>query len=762
MNRLFQRQLAQATGESGSVDLELLADLVTTAYEDADRDRIRTDRSISLMADELQSANSRMLEAFTIVPEGLVLLDAAGRFVLFNQTFVALNDTAADKIAIGRKFSEFIRTAVERGHYLDAIGREEEWLAERLGQGKSNSTEQAIVGNRWVRLNERRTPDGGSISVLTEITQFKHREELLKKRSEQLVEAQRLGKTGDWSYRFGDNKLWWSPQAYELLGYDPAAGDTLPPPSWGDDADRVLASQAEVMRSRRTSTVDVKIKRGDGTIADVVVTSKLMIGANGEMAGITGAIQDISDRKIAEEKLKSLAYFDPLTGLANRALFHREINDVLTHCGQTGTQAALLLLDLDRFKEVNDSLGHLSGDELLTKVAQLISRLIGNRGFFARLGGDEFAILMRDCGDRIAVAGIGGSIIEAVSGPVRLDRGEVNISTSIGVAMIPEDGKNAMDLQRNADLALYRAKENGRACMTFFQIEMNEIVQQKAELARELRRAITENLGLKVHYQPQVSLLDRQVVGFEALLRWNHPTLGDVSPAKFVPIAESSQLICDLGIWVLRQAVVQAKSWLDAGEPPRKISVNVSSAQIWQTDFPGDVSRILLETGFPPHLLCLELTESLLVDYAEGRARNVLSALKELGVELALDDFGTDYSSLGYLTQLPFDQIKIDRVFVDGIARSERARKLLGGIVALGRGLGMTVVTEGVESAEELAVVEQFGCDLVQGYVFSPAVAAQAALEFARSPTASVLPGEADMVGEADFSMDKKQRLVAR
>jgi diguanylate cyclase (GGDEF)-like protein len=737
MRRLFQRQLAKATKEPGKVDLDLLADLVTAAYEEADRDRKRTDRSISLMADELQRTHARLLDAFKVVPEGLVLLDAEGRYVLFNKKILELYDTEADRIVVGASFADSVRAGVERGHYLDAIGREEQWLAERLDRNKQDrcSTEQHLKGDRWVRVDERRTADGGSIGVRVDITEARRREEILKKRSEQLVEAQRLAKTADWSYKLGDRDVWWSPQLYELLAYDPAtftptrdavlAGDRL------DGIERLVASQADVLRSGTSKSVDVKINRGDGTVADVVVTSSPMTDDDGRTIGFVGTMQDITDRKIAEEKLEKLAYFDPLTGLANRSMFHREVNDVLTRCGRTGSQAALLLLDLDRFKEVNDSLGHASGDELLARVAQLISRALGNSHFFARLGGDEFAIVTQGGTDRAAVERLAEEIIATVSGSILLDRGEVSIGTSIGVAMIPGDGGNLTDLQRNADLALYRAKESGRGRLVFFEPGLNTAVQHKIAIARELRRAITENVGLHVHYQPQVSLSNGAVTGFEALMRWNHPTLGNIPPAEFIPIAESSQLISDLGLWILRQAALQAKAWLDAGETAREIAVNVSAAQIWHTDFVYEVAEVLKETGLPPHLLCLELTESLLADHAGGRVRGVLTALKRLGVTLALDDFGTGYSSLGYLTQLPFDTIKIDRIFVDGIANSESARKLLEGIIALGRGLGMTIVAEGAETAEEVAILGEFRCDLVQGYIFARPAPAEDALRSA-------------------------------
>ncbi|MDO9564374.1 MAG: EAL domain-containing protein [Bradyrhizobium sp.] len=568
-----------------------------------------------------------------------------------------------------------------------------------------------------------------------ELTAQNHRlieqEEALQQRSKELASAQRLGKIGDWSYRLGDTELWWSPEIFRLLRYDPASfhtsRDAVLSTYLGDGARRVIESQSDVMRTGSAKSVDAKVRCGDGSVCDVVVSSQAMTNDEGHTTGFFGTIQDITDRKVAEEQLEKLAYYDPLTGLANRTLFQRELNDSLGRCGRAGTQAALLLLDLDRFKEVHDSLGHAAGDELLTKVTNLISRVVERGHFLCRLGGDEFAIIMPDYHDIAEVKKLAGAVIAAVGGSIQLDRGEANIGTSIGIALIPQHGSNVGDLQRNADLALYRAKEEGRGRFSFFETGMSEAVQHKIALARDLRHAVDENIGLTVHYQPQVDLVTDRVTGFEALMRWTHPTFGTVPPSEFIPIAESSQLICDLGLWITRQATQQAKVWLDAGEPAREVAVNVSAAQIWNTDITADVARILDETGLPPHLLCLELTESLLADHTEARFRNVLVGLKELGVTLALDDFGTNYSSLGYLTQLPFDKLKIDRLFVDGITEAARARKLLEGIIALGRGLGMTIVAEGAEKLEEVEILRTFGCDMVQGYVFArPTLAADA------------------------------------
>jgi diguanylate cyclase (GGDEF)-like protein len=737
MRRLFARQVARATGPGGRLDLDALADLVEAAYVEAERDRERTDRAISLMADELQEANARLLDAFEVVSEGLVLLDPKGRYVLFNRKFLELYDTAADAIKVGGSFSDSLRLGVERGHYLQAVGREEEWLAERVARHKGNHSafEQHLRGDRWVRVEERRTANGGSIGIRVDITDLKRREEALRKRSEELLEAQRIGRIADWSFLLGQKTVWWSPQVYDLLGLPVADRDPTVDEALGrcsdDVAQRLFEAHSRIARSREIVSIDAQMRRGDGTFGDFVVTSKPILDEAARIVGFSGTIQDISERKSLERELETLAYFDPLTGLANRALFRKEVNDVLTRCTRTGQKAALLLLDLDGFKEVNDSLGHSSGDELLCRVAQIISPMLGPNCFFARLGGDEFAVIMSDVPNEAAVEKLAAAIIKRLSQPFLLERGDVAIGTSIGIAMMPRDGSNLSDVQRNADLALYRAKDEGRARHEFFRPEMSSAVQYKLVLAKELRQAISRSVGLSARYQPQVDATTGRVNAFEGLLRWNHPTLGAIPPSEFIPIAESSQLICDLGLWILREACRQAVTWSRAGATTCEVAINVSAAQIWHSDFPREVDAILRDTGLKPSLLCLELTESLLADRTERRIRTVLADLKGLGVTLALDDFGTGYSSLGYLTQLPFDKLKIDKVFIDQIVSSERSRSLLEGIIALGRGLNMKTVAEGAEHAEQVAILLELGCDVIQGYAFAPPLEPEQAMQFA-------------------------------
>lgn len=560
----------------------------------------------------------------------------------------------------------------------------------------------------------------------SDITELKAAEAMLDQRTRALQEAHRLGRIGTWSYRLDTGRSTWAPELYQLLGVEP----DLFEPSYettrhyflGDDADRFRDLQKRVLRTRGTEAIDLRIRHPDGTAHDLAVICKADM-AHDKVIGIIGTVQDVTDRKEAERQLELLAYGDPLTGLANRALFKSKLAALIASCADSGRRGALLLIDLDRFKEVNDSLGHAAGDELLVRVAAVLRRELGAKVFIARLGGDEFAVLNE--GPAVTateMTRLAERIIASLSGPVELTEGEAFIGATIGIACLPEQGATVEIAMRNADQALYKAKEAGRGRATLFEPVYAEIVEQKLDLRRHLRHAV-ETGALQAHYQPQVDLRTGRVAGFEALLRWTHPERGPISPSEFIPIAESSGLIVDLGLWVLRETCRQGRIWLDAGLPSWTMSVNVSPAQLWNQDFETAVSAVLAETGFPAESLCLELTENLFADSAEQRINRTLTALSGLGIRLALDDFGSGYSSLGYLTRLPFDRLKVDRAFVDGISTTQEKRKLLEGIIALSRGLGMTVVAEGAELPAEVSVLGELDCNLVQGFAFSQPVA---------------------------------------
>jgi diguanylate cyclase (GGDEF)-like protein len=560
------------------------------------------------------------------------------------------------------------------------------------------------------------------MGIVQDVTLARESELALKARSQSLAEAQSIGRIGDWSYRLGATYVVWSPEIFALLKYQPDTFDTTREAVMGlyqgESRERVLEAQAEVMRTGEVRAVDVQALLGDGKIADFTVTSKADSDERGNVIGFSGTIQDISERKSAERELEKLAYFDPLTGLANRALFQRTLRRELDRLVQNGSSGALLLLDLDRFKEVNDSLGHAAGDELLVRTAESLKRHLPASAFLSRLGGDEFAIVLTGC-DRDGASRVGADVVRLLAEPVELKLGEVQIGASIGAVMIPEDGTQREILLRNADLALYQAKDDGRSCTRFFTSELSDTVQEKTAIAKDLRRALAVDDQLFVVFQPQVDLRVGRVSGFEALLRWRHPVRGLIPPSAFIPIAESSSLIADLGLYVLRASCMQMKQWIDAGHPARDVAVNVSPAQIWQSDFESDVKQVLMEADLPPHYLTLEVTEGVFIREAEGRVGQALNGLKALGVKLALDDFGTGYSSLGYLNRLPFDKLKIDRRFIAGVHRNPERLNLLKGIIELGLGLGMTTVAEGAELMEEVRALRSLNCHVVQGYVFS-------------------------------------------
>lgn len=597
------------------------------------------------------------------------------------------------------------------------------------------------------------------LGVVQDMSGLKSVQAELEKRTATLDEAQAMGGMGDWQYDLASRALTWSSQLYAILRVDRerftpserTVGDICP----ASDAQLIASEHELVLREGLSSRIDVQARRGDGTLGYYSMVTKPTFNSRGAISGMFGTVQDITERKHTEKQLRMLAYYDPLTGLANRALFSRELQATMTRVHEKGGSAALLLLDLDHFKEVNDTLGHAAGDELLCRVARGLKEMFDERGFVARLGGDEFAVIINDYASVNCLNKKAQSIVSRLSGVLKLKRGEVVTGTSLGIALIPQDGGNAEEALRHADLALYMAKGEGRGKALFFEPAMSRSMQARLHMARDLRAAV-EAGTLETRYQGQIDLHSGKVVGFETLVRWKHPVRGYISPAEFIPVAESSSLICDIGLWVLRDACKTARGWLDAGEPERMISVNVSAAQIWQSDFEDDVLRIVAQTNYPPHLLCLELTESAFADHGEGRVQEVLVRLKAAGIRLALDDFGTGYSSLGYLNELPFDELKIDRCFVSGVHKSPEKARLLQGIIALGKGLGMRVVGEGAEAAGEIDLLRAFNCDMVQGFAYMRPEMAQDALACA-DQIEFKLAEEAAALGEMDVDVDLRR-----
>lgn len=443
----------------------------------------------------------------------------------------------------------------------------------------------------------------------------------------------------------------------------------------------------------------------------------------GSFKGFRGVGSDVTEQRESSEKIAYLARYDTLTGLPNRMMLTEALGDALRYADQWKTRCAFLMIDLDRFKAVNDSLGHHIGDKMLAQVSQRLQSVMSENEQVGRLGGDEFAVVIRDAAKPGYVRNLALDIIAAVSAPYTVDNHTLYIGASVGSALGPRDGNNVETIMRNADLALYRAKDEGGGEHCAFQPTLHSNAEERLKVEASLRNAIG-NEELEVHFQPVVNAKSESVVSFEALLRWNSSSHGFVSPAKFIPLAEDTRLIVPIGDWVLREACRHAASWPD----DIKVAVNVSGEQLLEPNFPKTVVRALADANLPAHRLEVEVTESVFL--RDGRtARQTLEEIMALGCSVALDDFGTGYSSLGYLRTLRFSTIKVDRSFVQGAAqKSPESLAIIHAVVAMAQSLEMSTTAEGVEDEEQATMVRELGCTKIQGFYFGRPMPAKEAL----------------------------------
>jgi diguanylate cyclase (GGDEF)-like protein/PAS domain S-box-containing protein len=430
-----------------------------------------------------------------------------------------------------------------------------------------------------------------------------------------------------------------------------------------------------------------------------------------------GIFSDISEQKASAQRIHQLAYYDVLTGLPNRALLLDRCELALARSARAGKRMAVLFLDLDRFKHINDSLGHPVGDALLKAVARRLRETLREPDTIARLGGDEFVVLLENLDFPPDAEVAARRIVDAFREPFRLEEHTLSVGTTVGISLYPDHGQDVTSLFKFADLALYKAKESGRGDFRFFEARFNEAAHHRMRLENELRLALQRG-ELTLHYQPVFELRQGRLAGCEALLRWQHPELGSVSPAMFIPVAEDSGLIVPIGAWVLEQACRQARRWLDAGLRLGSMAVNLSGVQIQRDDLADSVQAALAASGLPPALLELEISEAYVMRHAERDLRQ-LTQLRALGVSLAVDDFGTGQSSLAHLRRLPVGKLKVDRSFMADIDRDQAGATVTRAVIGLGHGLGLTVVAEGVETEAQEQFLREQGCDLVQGFRYS-------------------------------------------
>lgn len=454
-----------------------------------------------------------------------------------------------------------------------------------------------------------------------------------------------------------------------------------------------------------------------GGVAPVLISISAVLDDVYDVTHYVAVCNDISRYKDYEERLQYLALHDALTQLPNRALFQDRFRDAIARAGRHKTGVGLLFIDLDRFKAVNDSLGHQVGDVLLQSVAERLTSCLRATDTVARLGGDEFAVLLDELADSLDAAAAAQKLLDALAHPFQQDGHELFTSASIGISCYPDDGDDVHELLRNADTAMYKAKEHGRNTYTFFASEMNDQAYENLMLASSLQTALSRDEFI-LHYQPCVELASGKITGVEALIRWRHPELGLLPPGRFIPIAEETGLITRIGEWVLEQACRQSRAWRDAGLAPVRMAVNLSARQFRQPGLMAKVAEVTREYAVYPGMLELEITESMMMQMPE-RTRPVLQQLHDAGVSIAMDDFGTGYSSLSYLRHFPLDYLKIDRTFVNGIPDDADQMTITHTIIAMAKSLKIKLIAEGIETFEQYAFLLEQGCEEGQGYYFS-------------------------------------------
>jgi diguanylate cyclase (GGDEF)-like protein/PAS domain S-box-containing protein len=543
-----------------------------------------------------------------------------------------------------------------------------------------------------------------------------------------MTHIQRIAGLGCWEWDPEANTLWWSAEVFRLLGQKKGR---LKPSYEGflsllhpGDREVVDARVREALAQRLPLDIEYRIVRPDGRLRFIRTQGELVSLGTGRSTVMLGTLQDITEGKASEQRILQLAYSDALTGLPNRRMFQDRLGQSLAAAGRDGHRVGVMFLDLDHFKDVNDTLGHEFGDKLLRAVAQRLAASTREADTLARLGGDEFVVILTHLDEMEGVAVVAERIQASFRTPFELEGRQIYCGASIGIAIYPEDGKDVASMLQSADMAMYHAKGQGSQTYHFYSREMNRSIRQKIALENGLRQAIGRQ-EFHLVFQPQWDLLSGTLIGLEALIRWESAEFGHVPPASFLPLAESSGLIFPIGEWVLRGACTQAATWLADGYAVPRVAINISGHQLKRPDFLAMVDTVLQETGIQAQQLEFEFTENVLMEES-ARTSAILRQLKTRGIHLSIDDFGTGNSSLNYLRQFSVDRIKIDRTFVAALAGNGEDGGLVEAIIAVGRSLKLKVMAEGVESSEQLEFLTRRGCDEAQGLFFARPLPAEA------------------------------------
>jgi diguanylate cyclase (GGDEF)-like protein/PAS domain S-box-containing protein len=653
--------------------------------------------------------------ALNNMTQGLNMFDASGRLVVCNERYLEMYRVSADIVKPGCTVEDLVRARIEKGTFF-AVDPDKyiAELLEAMTRREPGNATMELTDGRTISVISQPTPDGSGWVVTHEDITERRRAELERDRSEAFANTviENVPVTivvkdaAELRYRLINR----AGEKYFGISREEMIGKTADDVFAKDVADTIHAHDRDLLADGKPQFFDEHPVTTPAGERRIITTTRLPIGdPNGEAQYLLTVVDDRTHRKRAEAQIARLVHHDVLTGAPNRAAFTACIDATIETAARDRRPFALMCLDFDRFKEVNDVFGHAAGDEMLRQLSRRLQAAVGG-AFLARLGGDEFAVIATDGDQPGAAEELADRILAAIDEDVVVNRHRLRAQLSIGIAIHPNDGTDAATLIANADAALYRAKQEGRGSFRFFEAGMDKRLRDRRALQQELRTAI-ERGELSVYYQPQARI-SGEVFGFEALARWHHPSRGLIPAGTFIPLAEESGLIGSMGEWIIRDACREAASWSN----PLQIAINLSPVQFRHGDLPGLVHAVLLETGLAPSRLELEITEGVLIgDFS--RAVATLRRLKALGVRIAMDDFGTGYSSLSYLHSFPFDKIKIDQTFITNLERNQQSATIVRAVIGLARGLKLPVLAEGVETSDQVAFLSRESCDEIQGYL---------------------------------------------
>jgi diguanylate cyclase (GGDEF)-like protein/PAS domain S-box-containing protein len=728
------------------IEVSQLAHAMTAKWASMQQASLRMeelDRLVERRTSELSSVNARLnllAAALKAAANSITITDSKGIVVWTNPAFSALSGYSAEEV-IGRNRHELKSGIHDKRFYKEmweAISSGRVWRGEITNRRKDGTLSLEEMTITPVAFQPGKITH--FIAINQDITERKEAEEALRAAEEKyrvifenavigIFQATPDGRLVNVNTAFATMHGWDSPeQLLADLSENPRG--RFIDPARIDEWTRLLEKHGTV----RSAEIEVVCR--DGTSKWVLANIRAARNAEGQVVLHEGTVEDINDRKLAQQQVSYMAYYDGLTGLPNRLLLQDRLSNALASATRRGSCVALLFLDLDRFKIINDSLGHSFGDLLLQQVATRLKNEIRQDDTVARVGGDEFLIVLTSVVNVDEVQAIATRIVNSLTGEFCIQGRSLSVSCSLGISSFPEHGSDSETLIKNADAAMYCAKEQGSNTICFFTDEMNARVMERLTLEHSLRLAI-ERDELFLLYQPQNDIASGKITGLEALLRWQSPDLGLVMPDRFIQIAENSGLMTAIGEWVLRTSCSQVKKWQNEGLPVVPVAVNVSAVQFRQEGFRELIKQVLHETGLDPGYLQLELTESVLLSNADVMFE-VLLDLKDMGLKLVIDDFGTGYSSLNYLRQFPVTKLKIDRSFIRDVALNTDDAAITTAIINMSKGLNLKVLAEGVENKAQLSFLRNQGCDEFQGYYFSRPLKVEDAANILRRPLPAI------------------------